>query len=239
MRGCHDECKLKTLSEWLVDVFGYECRDARLFEAALTHRSVGGQHNERLEFLGDAVLSCVTADLLYRHFPHAPEGELSRYRATLVSGESLASVAAEFNLGDRMQLGTGELKSGGFRRKSILADALEALFGAIYLDGGFVAAAIAIEKIFATRLHSLPTAAQLKDPKTRLQEALQSHSMPLPEYVVESVSGEPHAQHFRVFCDIVSLPVRTYGEGSSRRSAEQEAARLALEQLPKGWKVTR
>jgi ribonuclease-3 len=230
---------LKTLNQWLLDVFGYQCRDARIFESALTHRSVGGQHNERLEFLGDAVLSCVTADLLYRHFPHAPEGELSRYRATLVSGESLATIAAEFNLGDRMQLGTGELKSGGFRRKSILADALEALFGAVYLDGGFAAAATVIEKIFASRLHSLPNAAQLKDPKTRLQEALQSRSMPLPEYAVEAITGEPHTQHFRVFCGIASLSIRTYGEGSSRRSAEQEAAKSALEQLPPDWKATR
>jgi len=230
---------LKTLPEWLLELFGYQCRDARLFEAALTHRSVGGQHNERLEFLGDAVLSCVTADLLYRHFPNAPEGELSRYRATLVSGESLATIAAEFNLGDRMQLGVGELKSGGFRRKSILADALEALFGAVYLDGGFAAAAAVIEKVFSPRLINLPNAAQLKDPKTRLQEALQSRAMPLPEYVVDSLSGEPHAQHFHVICEIASLSIRSHGEGSSRRSAEQEAAKLALEQLPASWKLTR
>jgi len=230
---------LKTLPEWLFEIFGYQCRDIRIFEAALTHRSVGGQHNERLEFLGDAVLNCVTADLLYRYFSLAPEGELSRYRATLVSGESLASIAAEYNLGERMQLGSGELKSGGFRRKSILADGLEALFGAVYVDGGYGAAAAVVEKIFASRLTSLPNAAQLKDPKTRLQEALQSRAMALPEYLVEAVSGEPHAQHFRVHCSIATLSLRTYGEGSSRRAAEQEAAKSALEQLPVSWKTAR
>ncbi len=208
-----------------------------MFEAALTHRSLGGQHNERLEFLGDAVLNCVTADLLYRHFPQSPEGELSRYRATLVSGESLAALASEFNLGDRMQLGAGELKSGGFRRKSILADALEAVLGAVYLDGGFDAAVAVIEKIFAPRLPHLPDAAQLKDPKTRLQEALQARSMALPDYMVESIIGEPHAQQFRVQCEIAALSIKTFGEGSSRRAAEQEAAKLAVDQLKSLWNL--
>ena len=228
---------MKTLPQWLLIVFGYECRDVRIFEAALTHRSVGGQHNERLEFLGDAVLNCVTADLLYRHFPQAPEGELSRYRATLVSGEALAALAAELNLGERMQMGAGELKSGGFRRKSILADAVEALLGAIYMDGGFNAAAAVIERMFAPRLSVLPSAAQLKDPKTRLQEALQARAMPLPEYVVVGVTGEPHVQHFSVSCEIAGLSIRTIGEGSSRRAAEQESAKLAIEQLRVHWKV--
>jgi ribonuclease-3 len=228
---------LKALPQWLHDVFGYQCSDVRIFEAALTHRSAGGQHNERLEFLGDAVLNCVTADLLYRHFPQAPEGELSRYRATLVSGESLAVLAAEFNLGDRMQLGAGELKSGGFRRKSILADAFEAVLGAVYLDGGFDAAASVIEKVFTSRLAQLPSASQLKDFKTRLQEALQARAMALPEYVVESITGEPHAQHFCVSCEITTLSIKTHGEGSSRRIAEQEAAKLAIEQLQHHWKV--
>ena len=228
---------MKTLQEWLQDVFGYLCRDVRIFEAALTHRSLGGQHNERLEFLGDAVLTCVVADLLYRQFPHAPEGELSRYRATLVSGESLATIANEINLGDRMQLGIGELKSGGFRRKSILADAFEAILGAVFIDGGFSAAAAVIEKIFAPRLSQLPSAALLKDPKTRLQESLQSRAMALPEYVVESVTGEPHLQHFLVRCEVVALSIKTYGEGTSRRAAEQEAAKFAIEELRKHWKV--
>ena len=229
---------MKTLPEWLQDTFGYTCRDLDLFAAALTHRSLGGRHNERLEFLGDAVLNCVTADLLYRYFPAAPEGELSRYRATLVSGESLAMLASEFNLGDRMQLGAGELKSGGFRRKSILADGLEAVLGAVYLDGGFAAAAKVIEHIFAQRLPQLPSAAQLKDPKTRLQETLQSRAYALPEYVVESISGEPHAQQFRIRCEVATLEILTIGEGSSRRAAEQAAAQLAVEQLNKLWKLS-
>lgn len=228
---------MKTLAEWLLDVFGYQCHDLHIFEAALTHRSAGGQHNERLEFLGDAVLNCVTADVLYRYFPHSPEGELSRYRATLVSGESLAALAATLNLGDRMQLGSGELKSGGFRRKSILADALEALFGAMYIDGGFAAAATVIEKIFAPRLPHLPSAAQLKDPKTRLQETLQSRALALPDYVVESITGEPHVQHFRVQCEVPTLSIKTFGEGSSRRAAEQEAAKTAFDQLKSLWNL--
>ena len=132
---------MKTAAQWLHDVLGYECRDAALLEAALTHRSAGGPHYERLEFLGDAVLNCVVAMLIFREFGAANEGDLSRFRASLVSGEALAVIASEIGLGDQLRLGSGELKSGGFRRKSILADALEALFGAIYLDGGFPAAA--------------------------------------------------------------------------------------------------
>lgn len=228
---------MKNLADWLLAVFDYRCIDLRYFEAALTHRSAGSRHNERLEFLGDAVLNCVTADLLYRQYPNSPEGELSRYRATLVSGESLATLAAELNLGERMQLGSGELKSGGFRRKSILADALEALFGAMYLDGGFAAAAAVIEHLFAPRVAQLPSAAQLKDPKTRLQEALQSRSLALPDYVIESISGEPHAQHFRVNCEVPTLSIKTSGEGGSRRAAEQHAANAAFDQLKSLWNL--
>ena len=139
---------MKTAAEWLRDALGYECRDAALLEAALTHRSAGGPHYERLEFLGDAVLNCVVAMLIFREFGAADEGDLSRFRASLVSGEALAVIAAEIELGDQLRLGSGELKSGGFRRKSILADALEALFGAIYLDGGFAAAEQVIERLF-------------------------------------------------------------------------------------------
>lgn len=226
---------MKTLPQWLQDTFGYACRDANLFEAALTHRSAASSHNERLEFLGDAVLNCVTATLLYRQFAAAPEGELSRYRATLVSGESLATIASELQLGEWLRLGAGELKSGGFRRKSILADTLEALFGAIFVDGGFEAAFKVIEGVFATRLPQLPSAAQLKDPKTRLQETLQARGMALPEYVVESISGEPHAQQFRVLCEIRPLQLRAQGEGSSRRAAEQESAQRVLQQLRQLW----
>jgi ribonuclease-3 len=226
---------VKTLPQWLQDTFGYASRDLTLFEAALTHRSAGNSHNERLEFLGDAVLNCVTASMLYRAFNTADEGDLSRYRATLVSGESLAAIAAQINLGERLRLGAGELKSGGFRRKSILADTLEALLGAIYLDGGFAEATVVIERLFAERVPKLPSAAQLKDPKTRLQEALQSRAVPLPEYAVEKVSGEPHAQHFVMRCEVPSLALCATGEGSSRRAAEQAAAQVIFEQLTRLW----
>lgn len=226
---------VKTLPQWLQDTFGYASRDLTLFNAALTHRSAGNPHNERLEFLGDAVLNCVTASMLYRSFNTADEGELSRYRATLVSGESLAIIAAQINLGERLRLGAGELKSGGFRRKSILADTLEAVLGAIYLDGGFAEATAVIERLFAERVPQLPSAAQLKDPKTRLQEALQSRAVPLPEYAVEKISGEPHAQHFVVCCEVPNLALSATGEGSSRRAAEQAAAQAIFEQLTQLW----
>ena len=215
---------MKTAAAWLRDALGYECRDPALLEAALTHRSAGGAHNERLEFLGDAVLNCVVAMLVFREFAAADEGDLSRFRASLVSGEALAVIAAEIDLGHQVRLGSGELKSGGFRRKSILADALEALFGAIYLDGGFDAAAQVIERLFVPRLDRLPSAAELKDPKTRLQEAVQAKGLPLPSYVVESISGEAHNQLFQVSCSVEPLGLRAIGAGASRRRAEQAAA---------------
>lgn len=222
---------MKTAAEWLKDALGYECRDEALLEAALTHRSAGGPHYERLEFLGDAVLNCVVAMLVFREFGAANEGDLSRFRASLVSGEALAVIAAEIELGDQLRLGSGELKSGGFRRKSILADALEALFGAIYLDGGFAAAEAVIERLFAARLDKLPTAAELKDPKTRLQEALQARGLPLPSYAVESTSGQAHNQSFEVSCSVDALGLKVTASGPSRRRAEQAAAQLLLAAL--------
>ena len=222
---------MKSGAEWLRDALGYECRDAALLEAALTHRSAGGPHNERMEFLGDAVLNCVAAVLVFREFAGADEGELSRFRASLVSGETLASIAADIDLGSQVRLGSGELKSGGFRRKSILADALEALFGAIYLDGGYEAAAGVVGRLLATRLDKLPSAAELKDPKTRLQETLQAKGLPLPVYVVESVSGEAHNQLFNVCCTVEVLGLKTVAAGASRRRAEQGAAQLLLDHL--------
>jgi ribonuclease III len=228
---------LKTAGEWLRGALGYECRDPALLEAALTHRSAGGAHNERLEFLGDAILNCVVAMLVYREFGDADEGDLSRLRASLVSGEALAVIAGDIDLGQQLRLGSGELKSGGFRRKSILADALEALFGAIYLDGGFDAAARVIERLIAPRMDRLPTAAELKDPKTRLQETLQARGLPLPSYVVESIFGEAHNQSFRVCCSVDVLGLRALATGPSRRRAEQAAAQLLLIELavaPKG-----
>ncbi len=224
---------MKSAAAWLQDVFGYTCRDASLLEAALTHRSAGGAHNERLEFLGDAVLNCVVAKLVFQEFASATEGDLSRFRASLVSGETLAVIAAEIDLGTQLRLGSGELKSGGFRRKSILADALEALFGAVYLDGGFAAAEQVIERLFAPRLDRLPSAAELKDPKTRLQEALQAQGLSLPVYTVESISGEAHNQSFEVSCSVAALQLKAVASGPGRRRAEQAAASQVLEALSK------
>jgi len=170
------------------------------------------------------VLNCVVASLVFREFAAASEGDLSRFRASLVNGETLAAIAAEIALGDQLRLGSGELKSGGFRRKSILADTLEALFGAIYLDGGFAAATAVIERVMLRRLDKLPSAAELKDPKTRLQELLQARGLPLPNYAVESIGGEAHNQMFHVD----ALELKATASGASRRRAEQAAALLLL-----------
>jgi len=218
-------------ARWLREALGYEPRDAALFAAALTHRSAPGPNNERLEFLGDAVLNLVVAELLYRSFPRAAEGDLSRLRARVVSREPLAEVAAHLRLGEVLQLGTGELKSGGFRRQSILADALEAVCGALFLDGGLPAAAQAITRLLGPRIAALPEPSTLKDAKTRLQEYLQARSLTLPHYEVELVEGEPHAQTFRVSCEVTALRLRVLGGGSSRRRAEQEAAARMLREL--------
>ncbi|MGH8244462.1 MAG: ribonuclease III, partial [Steroidobacteraceae bacterium] len=209
---------------WLAERLGVELADAGLLGRALTHRSHGASNNERLEYLGDAVLNFVVAEMLYRAFPEATEGELSRFRASLVSGEALAAMAADLGIGERLQLGEGEMKSGGQRRATILADALEAVFGAIYVDQGLAAARRVAERLFQSQIAALPSAAELKDPKTRLQEWLQGHGHPLPAYTVLEVSGEPHEQRFRVRCDVPGLALAAVAEGSSRRRAEQEAA---------------
>ncbi len=216
---------------WVRDKLRYEPRDLSLFAAALTHRSVAGSNNERLEFLGDAVLNLVVAEHLYRAFPNATEGDLSRLRARVVSSEPLAAAAAELALGDALRLGSGELKTGGFRRKSILADALEAVCGAVFLDGGLPAAQRVIEMLFEPRIAALPAPDALKDAKTRLQEYLQSRGLSLPRYAVERVEGEAHAQAFWVVCEVTVLNVRAQGSGSSRRRAEQEAAEGVLRLL--------
>lgn len=218
----------------LLKALGLEFSDRGLLELALTHRSAGGHNNERLEFLGDALINLVVAEELYRRHPELEEGDLSRLRASLVNQEALAERARELDLGSYLKLGPGELKSGGFRRASILADALEALVGALFLDAGFVVAGSAIRRLFDKSLVSAGSAGSLKDPKTRLQEALQARTLPLPLYSVESVRGEPHQQIFRVSCHIESLQLHTEGEASSRRAAEQEAARAALERLGDG-----
>lgn len=214
---------------WLQERLGCTLSDPALLARALTHRSFAADNNERLEYLGDAVLSFVVAELLYARFPQASEGELSRYRATIVSGESLAAAASGLDLGAQLRLGEGELKSGGQRRATILADALEALFGAIYVDRGLEAARGAAVRIFSGPIAALPEAGQLKDPKTRLQEWLQGRGLALPAYTVLEVSGEPHEQRFRVRCDVGELALSAEAEGSSRRRAEQEAAQRLLD----------
>ena len=210
---------------------GYDPRDRALFVLALTHRSAEGPNNERLEFLGDSVLNLLLSERLYREFPTASEGDLSRLRARLVSEEPLAEVAANMQLGELLLLGSGELKTGGFRRQSILADAFEALCGALYLDGGLEAVRTLIGPMFEPRIAALPEPATLKDAKTRLQEHLQANGRPLPVYAVKRTTGEPHAQMFLVSCGLPHVPIETEGEGPSRRRAEQAAAQEALRAL--------
>ena len=210
--------------DWLAARLGWRCRDAGLLATALTHRSATGSHNERLEFLGDAVLSFCVAESLYREFPTLSEGDLSRYRASLVSGETLADVGEQLALGERLRLGPGELRSGGFRRRSILADAFEAVLGAIYLDGGLDAVRPALAPLFAPRIAQLRSAPPDKDPKTRLQEFVQARALPLPHYTVESITGEAHEQIFTVRCAVDGEARTAEGIGASRRRAEQQAA---------------
>lgn len=210
---------------------GYQFTQASLLEDALTHRSAGSRNNERLEFLGDAILNFTIAAELYQRYAQADEGELSRLRASLVNAQALAILSRGLNLGDCLTLGSGEMKSGGFRRESILADALEAVFGAVYLDGGFEACRGLILRLYRDTLTELPAVGDLKDPKTQLQEFLQSRKRPLPSYQVIDVSGEAHAQTFIVECQAEGLPSPCRGQGSSRRKAEQEAASNALRLL--------
>jgi len=222
--------RIERLCAWLRETLGYTPRDGGLFERALTHRSAGAPNNERLEFLGDAVLGMLTAQYLCERFEGADEGQLSRLRARIVSGDSLAQVAATLGLSEWLVLGPGELKSGGARRQSILADALEALCGAIYLDGGLVAARSVMLGVLAPALQ-LDSPALLKDPKTRLQELLQGRGLALPRYSVQSVEGALHAQVFRVTCDVEPMAASASATGSSRRRAEQAAAALVLAQI--------
>ncbi len=207
---------------------GYEFDSVELLQLALTHRSYGGQNNERLEFLGDSILNFVIADYLYSRFPEAREGQLSRLRARMVKGVTLAEISREFNLGEYLRLGTGELKSGGFRRESILADALESIIGAIYLDSSFERSQERVLVWFQSRLDNLSLKDTSKDSKTRLQEFLQGRQKELPRYEVVSVEGKAHAQVFHVTCHVEDLTEATQGIGSSRRVAEQKAAKKAL-----------
>lgn len=208
---------------------GYPFSNPDLLRQALTHRSHGASHNERLEFLGDAVLNCVIAAELFRLFPQLAEGELSRLRASLVNQQSLYEVAQQIELGAQLLLGEGEHKSGGVRRPSILADALEALIGAVFIDGGFDAARTLVLNLFDQLLKATDPFTLGKDAKTQLQEFLQARRIPLPQYSVIATAGGAHEQIFRVECVIPELDIRTQGEGPSRRSAEQAAARRAYE----------
>ncbi len=226
----------QALKRWVRQLLGHDFKDDALYLTALTHRSAAALHNERLEFLGDAVLNCAVAQMLFESHARADEGDLSRLRASLVSGETLARIAAEHQLGDYLRLGSGELKSGGFRRASILADALEALIGAVMVDAGFDAAAAAVRRLVEPRLRELPPAETLKDAKTRLQELLQSQGVALPAYTLVAVQGESHSQVFSVSCEVGSMHLISSGEGSSRRRAEQLAAERMLALLPAGLK---
>lgn len=210
---------------------GYQFNDADLLHLALTHRSANGKHNERLEFLGDSILSFVIADDLYHRFTKIDEGDMSRMRATLVRGKTLAELGREFVLGDYLKLGPGELKSGGFRRDSILADAVEAIIGAVYLDSDIEVVRKIILSWYQSRLDSIVPGVSQKDPKTRLQEFLQGRKKPLPVYTVTNIKGEAHNQEFTVSCVLAGVDKPVIGIGTSRRKAEQAAADLALEKV--------
>lgn len=215
----------------LQERLGYTFCEPELLEQALTHRSVGMPNNERLEFLGDAVLSFLVADELFQRYHDATEGQLTRLRALHVRGRTLADISRELELGGFLRLGGGELKSGGRERESILADVLEAVLGAIYLDGGLQACRRVVEMLFQARIQAASPEQIKKDPKTRLQEWLQSRHMPLPKYTVLFVEGVDHDQSFTVRCEVEALGAVTEGRGASRRRAEQAAAEAALSHL--------
>lgn len=215
----------------LIQSLDYRFQDRHWLELALTHRSVGSRNNERLEFLGDALLNAVMASELFLRHADLDEGTLSRLRAGLVNQNALAELAAGLDLGSYLQLASGEAKSGGQQRASIQADALEAILGAIFMDGGWESARRVILRLFAARLAHPPALHALKDSKTQLQELLQARSLPLPVYRLETVSGADHAQKFSVSCHVASLALGASGSAGSRRAAEQEAARRVLELL--------
>ncbi len=220
-----------SLAGRLEKALGHAFKQPGLLQQALTHRSHSSPHNERLEFLGDSVLNCSIATQLYQRFAAIKEGDLSRLRANLVRQETLAEIAAELALGDFLRLGEGELKSGGFRRPSILADALEAIIGAVYLDGGFAAAHQFIACLYKSRIEQIDPRDAGKDAKTALQELLQARRLPVPQYDLLATRGEAHAQEFEVSCAVPAIELRVTGSGASRRGAEQQAAQAALDQL--------
>jgi len=217
----------------LQQAIGHRFTRPELLQQAVTHRSFGSPHNERLEFLGDSIVNCVIAIALFERFGELREGDMSRLRANLVRQEALYRLADGLKLGDYLRLGEGEMKSGGHRRPSILADALEAIFAAVFLDAGFEGAKAVIDRLYAASLAGLDPARALKDPKTALQEWLQGRRMPLPRYSLADTRGEAHQQEFEVECEIAGLGLKTRGIGVSRRAAEQQSAQRALELLPK------
>lgn len=219
---------------WLDKTLNYRFQNVELFQQALTHRSATNRNNERLEFLGDAVLDFVVSGAVYHTYPEAAEGDLSKLRALLVKDATLAKIASEIGLGEHLILGSGEQKTGGHRRESILADALEAILGAVFLDSGYDATKQVIDRVFAQRYADLPDIRELRDPKTRLQEWLQGRKMSVPDYALVEVSGEDHKQRFSVTCTVVEMSAVSNGESTTRRKAEQKAARKMLEILGSG-----
>lgn len=218
-------------TEWLKRTLNYEFSDSALLEKALTHRSAVGENNERLEFLGDSVLQLVISELVFAERPSASEGRLSRLRSMLVKDTTLGEIGRDMDLGKHIILGAGEQKSGGHRRASILADTVEAIFGAIYLDAGLEEVRRVITQVFEQRIVDLPEGVELRDPKSRLQEHLQGRKMALPVYAIDRVSGEAHRQEFEASCTIIELELQTIGTGTTRRDAEQEAAASMLERI--------
>lgn len=215
-------------ARWLKNTLDYEFEDQDLMQQALTHRSAPGTNNERLEFLGDSVLQVTISEVVFRARAGADEGQLSRLRSRLVKDSTLAEIAAELDIGRYVVLGPGEKKSGGHRRASILADTLEAIFGAVFLDRGIEAASRVIYKAYGERLENIPDEADLRDPKSRLQELLQSRGLRLPEYRLDETLGKAHRQTFAVSCVVAELEHTTSGQGTTRRDAEQNAARSML-----------
>lgn len=211
---------------------GYQFRDPAKADLALRHRSAGSTHNERLEFLGDAMIGLAVAEMLYAMRPELDEGDLTRMRASLVNGRALASMARELELGELLTMGTGERHGGGFQRRSTLADGFEAVIGAVFLDAGYVRTHELLKRLFAAPLEALPDPEQLKDPKTRLQELLQGRGLALPAYSVVGSSGPDHAREFRAECRVPELALAAHGRGSSRRAAEQAAAAEVISRLP-------
>ncbi len=221
----------RPIKEHFAARLGYSFKNLGLLVQALTHRSFSANNNERLEFLGDGALNFIIANQLYNRFNKLPEGDLSRLRAQLVKESTLCEIAISLNVGDSLKLGEGEMKSAGWRRPSILADALEAIVGAVYIDGGYDAAETLVLKLFQGKLTEIDPKTIDKDAKSQLQEYLQSKKMDLPDYNVVLIEGEAHAQTFKVACEIKGLGLSTVGEGTSRRIAEQRAAQLALEKI--------